>query len=141
MKRKNKTRVVHREPEEVYFEIYDPSTLRKQILTSAIEVVDTLKEYEVSKELRPKKEKQIRQLKSALLHIKSNFRSLRATLPIIPKDALPKPEKRHVINKETKIEPIKQREIVSQNRQSQESSTVRRLENELSQIRNKLNSL
>lgn len=140
MKRKNKRKVVHREPEQVYFEIYDPNILRKQILTSAIEIVDTLKEYEVSKDARPKKEKQIRQLKSALSHMKSNFRSLKNSLPAIPKDALPRPEKKHII-REIKIEPIKQREIVPQNRQPQESSAVRRLESELSQIRNKLNSL
>src|SRR3989344_5873194 len=141
MKRKNKRRVVHREPEQVYFEISDPSKLRRQILTGAIEIVDILKEYEVSKDVKIEKEKQIRQLKGILSGMKSNFRLLKNSLPIIPKDALPRPEKKHII-KEVKIESIKQKEIViPQNKQPQESLAVRRLENELSQIRNKLSSI
>ena len=140
MKRKNKRRVVHREPEQVYFEISDPSKLRRQILTGAIEIVDILKEYEVSKDVKIEKEKQIRQLKGILSGIKSNFRSLKNSLPEIPKDVLPRPEKKHII-KEVKIEPIKQREAIPQIKQAQESLAVRRLENELSQIRNKLSSI
>ena len=141
MKRKNKRRVVHREPEQVYFEIANPNQLRRQILTGAIEIVDTLKEYEVSKDVKIEKEKQIRQLKGILSGMKSNFRLLKNSLPIIPKDALPRPEKKHII-KEVKIESIKQKEIViPQNKQPQESLAVRRLENELSQIRNKLSSI
>ena|SRR3989344_1974170 len=140
MKRKNKRRVVHREPEQVYFEISDPSKLRRQILTGAIEIVDILKEYEVSKDVKIEKEKQIRQLKGMLSGIKSNFRSLKNSLPEIPKDVLPRPEKKHII-KEVKIEPIKQREAIPQIKQAQESLAVRRLENELSQIRNKLSSI
>ena len=141
MKRKNKRRVVHREPEQVYFEIANPNQLRRQILTGAIEIVDILKEYEVSKDVKIEKEKQIRQLKGILSGMKSNFRLLKNSLPIIPKDALPRPEKKHII-KEVKIESIKQKEIViPQNKQPQESLAVRRLENELSQIRNKLSSI
>ena len=140
MKKRNKRRVVHRVLEPIYFEIYDPTALRKQILTSAIEIVDTLKEYELSKESKVAKEKQLHQAKSAFSHMKSSFRSLKSSLPIIPKDALPKPEKKHVI-KEIRVEPVKQKERIVQNVQSQESLTVRRLENELSQIRNKLNSI
>src|SRR3989344_9117886 len=77
MKRKNKRRVVHREPEQVYFEIANPNQLRRQILTGAIEIVDTLKEYEVSKDVKIEKEKQIRQLKGILSGMKSNFRLLK----------------------------------------------------------------
>lgn len=139
MKKRNKRRIVHREPEQIYFEIYDPNALRKQILTSAIEVVDTLKEYELSKGSKVEKEKQLRQAKTAFSRMKSGFRSLKGSLPVIPKDALPKPEKRHII-REVKIEPVKQ-EVIPQNKPSQESSAVRRLESELSQIRNKLNSM
>ena len=131
---------MHREPEQVYFEISDPSKLRRQILTGAIEIVDILKEYEVSKDVKIEKEKQIRQLKGILSGIKSNFRSLKNSLPEIPKDVLPRPEKKHII-KEVKIEPIKQREAIPQIKQAQESLAVRRLENELSQIRNKLSSI
>lgn len=141
MKRKNRRRIAHREPEQVYFEISDSSTLRRQILTGAIEIVDTLKEYEVSKDVKIEKEKQIRQLKGILSNIKSNFRLLKNTLPIIPKDVLPKPEKKHII-KEVKIEPVKQKEVlIPQNKQAQESLAVRRLESELSQIRNKLSNI
>ncbi len=138
---RRKVKGARRNPENIYFEIYEPNTLRKQILTSAIEVIDTLRDYEVSKDVKTEKEKQIRQLKSTLFHMKSSFRSLKNSLPAIPKDALPKPEKKHSLTKEINVEIKRIKELTPQDRFPQESSTVKRLENELSQIRNKLNNL
>ncbi|MBI4159108.1 hypothetical protein HY500_02515 [Candidatus Woesearchaeota archaeon] len=141
MKKKIRRKVVHREPEQIYFEIYEPRELRRKILSSAIEIVDTLKNYELSKDTRSAKEKQLRHAKSVFSHMKSSFRSLKSSLPPVPKYALPKPEKKHFLFKEVKVEVKKTKEFPPQNMLPQESSAVKRLENELSQIRNKLESI
>ena len=144
MKKKTRRKVVHRESEQIYFEIYEPKELRRKILSSAIEIVDTLKEYELSKDTRTIKEKQLRHAKGVFSHMKSSFRSLKSSLPAIPRYALPKPEKKHSLMKEIKVETKRIKELSPQERpsqSSQESSTVKKLESELSQIRNKLNSI
>ncbi len=118
----------------VYIQMHNPGSVRKDILESAIKSVELLERFEYSKELRSLKREKIRHAKLTMQAIQESLIELAHHLP----QAVIKRKERHMVNEARTAQAQKPLPMQTKKRQSSE---LKRLENEIYEIRSKLNSL
>ena len=124
-----------KEESPLFVGITNGSELRRDILESSKEILESLKEYERFKSTRDEKLKLINQFRDDIKGVSRLINQLRANLPKI-KD-LPKAKEPEIKLSKTK-QPKKEEKSRFEPRQKTE---LERLEDELNEIESKLNSL
>jgi len=119
----------------VYVQIHEPAYVRKQLLESAIKSVELLERFEYLKETRSLKKDKIRQAKSGVQEIELELHELTRALP---QAAIRKREKK-MINVAREEE--SQKPLPLETSKKRASSELKRLENELYEIKSKLTSM
>ena len=140
MKRKKNTTANIENP--IFVELQDPVSIRKNVLSGAIECIDLLKSYELSKSMRGIKEKQRTEVKRIISSLKKDYKEL--------KDSLPNTNKKDILNitdplspPRVKEEPLKEERHKTRNEEKAEKmpAGLKRLEKELENIKGRLESL
>lgn len=124
------------EPKNVmHVGIANPNRKRKEILGSAVEILELLKHYEKSRKIKREKNARKRELKALMKEIKILAGELKELIPVVE---LPKEEaKKEVVEKQIKKVEIKKVETTEIKREDHST----RLEKDLQALRDKISSL
>lgn len=122
------------EPELFFVGIRDPIEIRKELLTSSKNLIDSLRRYEAYKDLKNEKQQHIMQLKRVFDELLVLNKKLRGKLPRIP---LKTPTVERDDIRQTKLVPKQQPKSTIKYTKSK----IDVLEDELSKIEERLGSL
>jgi len=134
--------VEHRISGPVFVEFHNPQTARKEILLGAVEIISILKNYEFFKKIRTVKRRQILEMKKILTSTNTEINHLKHLLPPVTPD--------HDLEVKDPIEEAEEKEIFMPKEKTPRNvhieerpniRNVRKLEEELSKIRKKLDEV
>ena len=126
------------EDNSFYVGLKDPNTVRKEILISSKEIIGLLKKYDHINEIRTKKIEKITELNKVIADIKKLTNTFRSKLPATKlKGEKAKPEKKNISSAKKKSR-IRTKKSTSEDLKKDDSTEVKALERELSEIESRL---
>ena len=127
-----------RNEDPIFVEVYEPVTLRKDILSGAVECIDILKNFELSRSLRETKRRQEREVISIISNLKKEYKML--------KDSMPKAETKNKLDIKDPFAQYQKKAKEEQKKEHKEKAEkypvgLAKLEKELEYIKSKLGSI
>ena len=138
----------HSQKQFFYVGINDPIEIRRSLLESSKEMLQLLKRNEKFKEVRKEKKENISRLKDDMKEIKKLFAKLKSLLPVHHLRIILKAEKDKLIKQ--KVSTVKKKKTVAKKKvaavtkqkvNKEDLSELKKLEQELANIENKLGGL